>query len=230
MRRLLVIATVALLVGCQQPPTPGPTPPGSSAQELRAEGDALAARGEYQGAAAKYQAALGQEPNDVSLRFALGTALSHLGRRQETIEQFRFVVARGQPDSPEVHAARRWLVAAGELAGTVTFGSSTSPEPEASPAPAAAPAPASSPTGAQSPRVRVRTEPRPGTGEVIVVLLDPERVFTMERTGKLGEAFEFANVAPGTYRLIAREQESGRELWNQEVTVAPGKDLVLELK
>mgnify|MGYP001598435521 CR=1 FL=1 len=47
---------------------------------LKAEGDALAARGEYEAAAVKYQAAANQEPEDVSIRFALGSALRAQGQ------------------------------------------------------------------------------------------------------------------------------------------------------
>ena len=105
MRRLAIIALVALFLGCQQSPAPGPAPVGSLTFRLKAEGDALAARGDYEGAALKYQQAANQEPEDVSIRFALGSALSHLNRREQTVEQFRFVVARGKPDSPEIGRA-----------------------------------------------------------------------------------------------------------------------------
>src|SRR3990172_463403 len=101
-RRLAVVLSVALFLGCQQSPAPGPAPVGSLTVRLKAEGDALAGRGGYEGAALKYQQAANQEPEDVSIRFALGSALSHLNPPHKTLQQFRFVVARGKPDSPDV--------------------------------------------------------------------------------------------------------------------------------
>lgn len=195
--------------------------------QLRQEGDALAARGDYEAAAVKYQAAVNQEPEDISLRFALGTALSHLGRREETVQQFRFVVARGRPDSTEVEAALRWLIAAGEVGEAVTFAPPKSPE--ASPA-AASTKPVSPPAAAQGVKVTVKTEPRPGAREVKITLEGPSSEFATEKTVTLGEPVEFSNVSPGSYRLIGEDRENGARLWDLEVTVASGKDLVLDLK
>ncbi len=195
--------------------------------QLKQEGDALAARGDYEAAALKYQAAVNQEPEDISLRFALGTALSHLGRREETVQQFRFVVARGRPDSPEVQAARRWLIAAGELGETVSFAPPKSP---VAPSAATPTAPVSPPAAAQGVKVTVKTEPRSGAGEVKITLEGPNSEQVWLKTVRLGEPVEFSNVSPGSYRLIVQDRESGNEIRNQEVTVAPGKDVVLDLK
>lgn len=234
MRRLFVVALVVLILGCQQSPpqSPASAPPKSPAAQLGEEGAALAARGDYEAAAAKYRAAITQEPDDVPLRFALGVALSHLGRRQETIAEFRFVVARGNPNSQEFQAAQRWLISAGELAQTAAVAPSTSPEPEAGAAasPPAAPASAS-PASPQGAKVRVRTEPRPGVREVNIVLAAEERgALAYTKTVRPGEAFEFTGVLPGNYRLMARDAETDSELWNMEVTVTRGQDLVLDLK
>ena len=232
MRRLVLITLLALLFGCQQSPAPGPDkgPLGPSSVQLREEADALASRGDYQAAVAKYQAAVKQDPDDVSLRFALGTALSHLGRRRETVEQFRFVVSRGNPNSPEFQAAQRWLVSAGELAETAAVAPAASPEQEAAPAVTTPEAPASPPPNPQMGKVKVRMAPRPGTREIQIVLRDVRRPAGFDGTVKPGEAFEFANVPPGNYRLTAQDGETGAEISNQEVTVVAGKDVVLDLK
>ena len=232
MRRLGLVTLLALLLGCQQSPAPGPEKGslGPSSVQLREEADALAARGEYAAAVAKYQAAVNREPDDVSLRFALGTALSHLGRRQETVEQFRVVISRGNPNSPEFQAAQRWLVRAGELAERAAVPRAASLEQEASPAAPVTPAPASPSATPQSGTVKVRTEPRPGTREVRLLLRDLREPFGLEGTVKPGEAFEFANVSPGNYRLTAEDRETGAEIWSQEVTVTAGQELVLDLK
>jgi len=195
---------------------------GSLTVRLKAEGDALAARGDYEGAALRYQQAANQEPEDVSIRFALGSALSHLNRREDTIQQFRFVVARGKPDSSEVQAALRWLIAAGELAESVTFAPPESPKPEAAP-----PAPAFVATG----KVKGRAAGK-GTGEVNLALKgddDRNRELAFSQTVKMGEPYEF-DAPPGNYRLKGEDPESGEVLWDHRVTVTTGKETVLDLK
>ena len=232
MRRLVLVTLLVLLLGCQQSPAPGPEKGslGSLTVQLREEGDALAARGEYEAAAVKYRAAINREPEDVSLRFALGTALSHLGRRQETVEQFRFVISRGNLNSQEFQAAQRWLVSAGELAETAAVAPAASPEQEVSAGTSAAPTPAFPSATSQGGRVKVRTEPRPGTREVNIILADPRRALAFQKSGKLGETFEFETVLPGNYQLTAEDRENGTGLWNLDVTVAAGKEVVLDLK
>ena len=54
-RGVLITALLAVLAGCQQAPPPEPPKPTKApAVVLREEGDALAAKGDYAGAAAKY--------------------------------------------------------------------------------------------------------------------------------------------------------------------------------
>ena len=232
MRRLAVVLSVALLLGCQQSPAPGPAPVGSLTVRLKAEGDALAGRGDYERAALKYQQAANQEPDDVSIRFALGSALSHLNRREETVEQFRFVVARGKPDSTEVQAARRWLVAAGEATEAVTFAPS-GPSAETA-ATASAPPPRPPAFNLPPGKVRGKIEARGREGrEVNLALIGDEQWNTdlaIPLTGKLGQAFQFDGVAPGNYRLTAEDRETGEELWDVPVTVTAGKEIVVDLK
>lgn len=201
---------------------------GSLTVRLKAEGDALAARGDYEGAALKYQQAANQEPEDVSIRFALGSALSHLNRREETVEQFRFVVAQGKPDSPEVQAARRWLIAAGETPPDVSF---EPPPPQSEPAPVATasrPPPAfAAPLG----KVRGRTEAAGLEGlEVIVALNGESNVELGFRVrGRVGQPFEFDKIPPGNYRLAVEHGETSEILWDVPVTVASGKEIVVNL-
>lgn len=222
---LLALAVLGFL-GCEAPPAGSGGPAaGSLTERLRTEGDALAARGEYEAAAVKYQAAVNQEPDDLSLRFRLGTALSHLGRRQETVEQFRRVVTRSKAASPEVEAARRWLVAAGELGPTVTVALSGSPRGEA----ARAEVPGS------KGKVRGRMlwpgiDARDRLLHVRVLLSGDDvanREIKLGRRFRLGEGYEFREVPPGRYRLIAQVFET--ELWNQTVAVEADKETVLDL-
>lgn len=223
MRRLLTGVVVALLVGCQQSPPSGPVPAPAgptSTQQLRDEADALTARGDYAAAAVKYQAAVISEPSDVSLRFVLGSVLSHLDRRQETAEQFRFVVAHGQPESPEVQAARRWLVEAGDLGETLTFVPSAGEEPGTGAAPL-------------SGKLKGKTAASGETADLVnltlTVLDRPDGEPMASKRLKLGEPYEFDRIPPGTYRLKAASQKSGDLLWDLEVTATAESETVLDL-
>jgi tetratricopeptide (TPR) repeat protein len=111
-RTLLAFAALVLTVaitGCQRAPASGPAPAsvpaGPLTGRLKAEGDALMAQQAYDQAAVKYQAALNEAPNDIPIRYALAVVLSYLPRREETVEQFRTILYRGDPASFEVKAA-----------------------------------------------------------------------------------------------------------------------------
>ena len=194
--------------------------------------DELAALGEYGAAAERYRAAVERDPDSASLRFALGTALSHVGRQEETVEQFRWVVTRGAPGSPEVEVARRWLTNAGVLAREVSFAPPAGPDQEASPQ-ATAPVPPAREGSVAVGRVKGRTELQGTPREIHLVLGSTDEAkkdMAFTKTVKLGEAFQFDNVPPGTYRLTVEDPENDTSLWDLEVTVAPGKDTVLNLR
>lgn len=233
-RALVVLVVVALLVGCQQAPPPGGGTGSvhSVLAELREEGDTLAARGEYAAAVARYEAVLQRDPDDLSLRYALGVALSHLGRQPETIDAFRWVVERGQPEWPEVRTAHRWLVNAGVLAEAVAFAATLAPGPEAERAEVASPRSAA-PIPSAIGTVKGRTEARTGIRQVVLALAgdeDRNREIAFSKIVKPGEAFEFRNVPPGTYRLTAEDPDGDGEIWSAELTVAPGHNLLVDLK
>lgn len=224
----LILVILVFRGGGTAPVEPRPLASGPS---LVQQADQLTALGQYAAAAVKYQAALEQDPENVSLRFALGTSLSHVGRQEETVEQFRWVVAWGAPGSSEVQVARRWLTNAGVLAREVSFAYSTVPDQEASPQ-AAAPAPSAREGSVAVGTVKGRTELRGSPREIHLVLGstdDAKTNMAFTKTMKLGEAFQFDNVPPGTYRLTVEDSENDTWLWDLEVTVAPGKDTVLNL-
>lgn len=198
---------------------------GSLTVRLKAEGDALAARGDYEGAALKYQQAANQEPEDVSIRFALGSGLSHLNRREETVEQFRFVVTRGKADSPEVQAARRWLIAAGETPPNVSFKRA----PEAPPVATASPPPPASTVPSGKVRGRIEAAGMEGLQVILDLSGESNAELDIRLRGKVGQPFEFAKVPPGTYRLAVEDGERSEVLWDVPVTVEPGKEIVVNL-
>ncbi len=103
------------------PATPVPPRPESPTVNLAQEAEALAARGDYEGAWRLYYRALQATPEDVSLWYGLGVTLSHLNKRKEAEEAFQYVVRHDRPDSEEVRLARRWLLDAGVLAESATL-------------------------------------------------------------------------------------------------------------
>lgn len=227
-RGLLWIGLLLVLAGCQQPHTPAvaraPGPPeGPMTHQLKTAGDALLAKGEYAAAALKYQQAVNQEPADLSLRFALGTALSYLERREDTAQQFQWVVSRGKPESQEVQAARRWLLSAGYPVDTRSAYAARS-EPGAA-----------SGAGGRTAKVKGRmdwpgVDPRDLTIPVRITLTGDElqnRDVKISRRFRLGRPYELWNVPAGKFRLIA--QVSDTVLWDQPVTVEAGRDTILDL-
>jgi tetratricopeptide (TPR) repeat protein len=228
-RGVLLAAVVFAVIGCQQAPPPPSAPPKSPAVVLREEGDALAARGDYTGAAAKYEAALASTPDDVTLRFALGSAYSYLNRRADAINQFKIVVAKATPTSQEYQLARQWLVSVGAL------------RPDE--------APAGAPTTGDTQTVATPQAPQhslsgtlewkgltPGQRRIPVRLTltgeDTEnRSVKSVRMARLSEKYFFNNIPPGSYRLVALALEPREQpLWDVRVMVEKDKPTVFDLQ
>jgi hypothetical protein len=213
----LILGIFLFRGGGTLPVQPGRVPAESS---LVQQANQLAARGEYEAAAQKYREAVERDPDDVSLRFALGTALSHAGRQEETREQFRWVVTRGNPSSLAVQAARRWLVSAGVLAEPGTFALSESLEqrPET--------------TGKVKGMMEANdwdVEGRPRGVRIVLRGADEwNKGVVLETRVTLGEPYEFDRVPPGNYLLTAWVSET-RRIWERKVTVEPGQETVLAL-
>jgi len=96
--------------------TPVPLRPESSNVNLAQQAEALAARGDYEGAWRLYYQALQATPEDVSLWYALGVTASHLNQRKETEEPVQHMARHGRLDSKEVRQTDRALISAGALA------------------------------------------------------------------------------------------------------------------
>jgi hypothetical protein len=227
-RWLVALAAFLALVGCQRSPVRAPTAGAPAAApslaELRSEAAALAARGDHEGAAARYRVAVERAPDDVALRYLYAVTRSHLDRRAETIEHFGFVVARGRPDSEEVAIARTWLAQNGAEGGAPATAATA-------PAAGAAAADATPTIG----RVKGRTEwtgVDPAARRLTVRIElgrdgEPRGPRTRLRHFVFGQPYEFAAVAPGRYRLTAMVE--GVPLWDQVITAEAGKDTVLDL-
>lgn len=228
MRGVLLAIGLLGLAACQQPygqsvaKTPQ-SPTGPMTRQLKDAGDALLAKGDYAAAALKYQQALNQEPGDLSLRFAYGTALSHIDRRDETAQQFQWVVSRGRPDSEEVRVAHRWLGRAGYPVATLSLH------------PAGTDRKAETGSAVSKNKIKGRTEwpgvdPRERMIPLRITLAGEEmgnRDVMISRRFRLGMAYELWNVPAGRFRLAVRA--GGTMLWDRSVIVEPGRDTILDL-
>lgn len=218
--RLLLLAAGLLLAACQQPPAYQPvTSAVSPVAQLRAEGDALMARGDHGGAVEKFRQAIDLEPTSVPLRFALGTAYSFLDRRLESIAQFRWVMANAAAESTEYQEARRWLLRVGALveAPAVARGFEAASETPKKADPAAQ----GSVTGqTQWPGVSP-TENQVPIKVSLVGTDDGTRQVGLRRDLSLGERFEFKDVPEGQYRIVGIFDD--RIVWDQSIAVKGGK-------
>jgi len=180
---------------------------------------ALADLGDYEGARRFYQEALAAVPEDASLWYALGVALSHLNQRKETEEAFQYVVNRGTPDSEEVKQARHWLVSAGVLASPVVF-TAAAETAEATEATATLKGQVTwgAPEAGRSPlkaRILVHGVSGPAEGKRFV-----KRV-------TLGQSYRFERLPAGSYRLVG--VVGAQHVWDLTVDVEEGKEVVLDL-
>ncbi len=103
---------LALGAGCQAPPPRIPLSGHKDTAVLAAE--ALEAA-DYATAARLYRVALEKRPESFPLHYGLAVAASNLDARDEAVREFGWVVARGTAGSPEVEAARRWLISVGGI-------------------------------------------------------------------------------------------------------------------
>lgn len=223
--RLLAVVLVAVAAGACGQSAP-PAAPTSSAPVLpvasspREDGDRLARAGDWAGAVVKYREALRASPDDVALRFALGSALSHLDRRDEAAEQFDWVVRHGRPGQAEVSMARQWL--------------SDAAAPDTS-----APAPVAERPTAPDPTTLGKIQGKTVWPSIsrdtfrlpLQILLvgddDATRGRILQGRTYLGEPYSIASVPEGQYRLTA--QVAGVRLWDTRVAVSAGRDTVLDL-
>jgi len=210
-------ALLMLLSACQGP---APAPPGA-APDLAAQAAEALEKGDYQRAADLYGRALEAAPESLPLHYGLGVAASHLGNKDVTILEFKWVLARGATGSPEVEAARRWLMSVGAL-----------PRPAV-----AATRPADEGPGLSHGSVEGRAsfaegseEPRPLQRMLVILVGQPNSPTKEERynlrTDENGR-FRFPKVVPGPYMLTDRV--AGPPKWRMRIEIQPGQEMVLDL-
>jgi tetratricopeptide (TPR) repeat protein len=226
---LFGLAALGLVFGCQQAPAPlrpAELPHVAPAATARGEADQLMEQREYAKAVGKYQEAVALEPDDMALRFALGTAYSHLGRRAEAAEQFKWAVKQGDPAADYYRSARQWLVRAGLLSDErVSSASSETLESQTQQSTRGKVGGSLEWPGLNS-RVRLIKVRMTLTGDDAAT-----KSVNLSRPFRLGERYEFRDLAPGKYRLVAKAEDGApaMELWNQQVTIEAGQTTHLPL-
>lgn len=217
-RVYVLIALLALLVGCQSPsgPVQSSAPEDPAAMAARA-----LAGGRYADALELYRQALADAPDKVALHYGLGVASSYLDRRDDAIREFRWVVQYGPHTAPEVSAARQWLTRAGALPPVVLTPSAPSgSDRERQAGNASLEGRAVFAEAGQAPKPMARLQ----------LFLAPESPTQKEyynlRTDEEGK-FKFPNVIPGRYKLTNRV--AGQPIWRLRVEFRPSDTKVLDL-
>jgi tetratricopeptide (TPR) repeat protein len=224
--RRIVLLAAALLLGaaCQQaavshPPVSTLSP----AEQLKVEGDAFMAKGDYADAVEKYRQAADLDPAAIGPRFALGTAYSFLEKRPEAILQFRWVLSHAAAGSDEYQEAHRWLTHVGALAAP-TLVADAGQKGQVRPVD---PSTVGRLVG-KTEWPGVTPQRRLVTGTLSLVGDEPLTYdVKRERAFRLGDGYEFKDVPAGRYRVVA--VIDGTTVWDEKVTVDTGKDTSLTL-
>ena len=226
----LATAVLALmLAGCSQAPAPAPKAkpapvvrPDALAAQYRSEGDALMAQQAWEKAAGRYEAAANAAPDDISIRFALATALSYLEARHDAaVEAYTFVMQRGVSGSAEVQSAREWLANTKAL---------REDDVAATPAPESVAAETSTKGGVFGDIRWQDIEPKSRMVRINISLTGDDNETRDARFGhefKIGRIFEFKDVPAGAYKLVA--EAGGTKMWEMKVFVAGGKKTHVDL-
>jgi hypothetical protein len=224
--RRIVLLAAALLLGtaCQQAPVSHPPVSTlSPAEQLKVEGDAFMAKGDYADAVEKYRQAADLDPAAIGPRFALGTAYSFLEKRPEAILQFRWVLGHADAGSDEYHEAQRWLTRVGALVAP-TLVADAGQKGQARPVD---PSTVGRLVG-KTEWPGVTPQRRLITGTLSLVGDEPVTYdVKRDRAFRLGDGYEFKDVPAGRYRVVA--VVDGTTVWDEKVTVDTGKDTSLTL-
>jgi hypothetical protein len=217
-RRLAVLTLLALaLVACTSP-----APPPTAERDIVAEALAAFDRGDWPLAARLLREALVKQPASLRLHYALAISASHLDLRDETIQEFQWVLANA-PGTAEAEVARRWLIGAGVL---------REPDTPVAEEPPAVPPDRDMGTSALRGRVAwAEGEPPVKTTRMQLFLrgipgTPTSGIQYVRRTDEEGK-FEFKNIAAGSYQLSNRI--AGEPLWRLRVEIPQGKDMTLDL-
>jgi tetratricopeptide (TPR) repeat protein len=212
----LAAALALAVLGCGRATPPRPR----AADTADTASDALAAfeQQDWERAASLLRQALLREPTSVRLHYALAITASHLGRRDEAIQEFQWILANAPAGSPEARTARDWLTEAGVMPrGSVANAETTDDTVGDGGIRGRVRPPAAEPAISQA-RLQLFLKGVPGTptaGRQYVLRTDDD--------GR----FEFKRIPAGTYKLTNRV--AGRPAWRMRVELPPGGPIELEL-
>jgi hypothetical protein len=224
-RVVLLAAALVLGTGCQQAPVSAPSVSQdlSPVDRLKADGDALMAKGDYANAIEKYRQAVDLDSSVVGPHFGLGTAYSFLDKRPEAIAQFRWVLTRADASSSEYQEAYRWLARVGALpAPVVADASQKDPSKRASDPTAVGRLVGKTEWPGVTPQRRMVSGTMYVSGDEPVTQ-DVKR----QRAFRMGDGYEFRDLPGGRYRVVA--VVDGTTVWDEKVNVDTGKDTSLTL-
>ena len=226
MRRVVLLAAALFLgAACQQAPVSAPSVSQdlSPVERLKADGDALMAKGDYVNAIEKYRQAVDLDSTVIGPHFGLGTAYSFLDKRPEAIAQFRWVLARADVSSSEYQEAYRWLSRVGALpAPVVAEASQKDPSKRTADASMVGRLVGKTEWPGVTPQRRLVSGAMYLSGDEPVTQ-DVKR----QRAFRMGDGYEFRDLPGGRYRVVA--VVDGTTVWDEKVNVENGKDTNLTL-
>jgi hypothetical protein len=181
-------------------------------------------QGDYATAALALRQFLAFNPNDLEARYGLAVSASHLNSKDEAVREFQWVLANGHEGSPEVEAAREWLLQAGIPVVTATPRAETPPV-EQQPSQRMELAGVSGKAiweegGSPKPMPRLQLFLK---GVPNSPVRDEYHVLRTDQEG----TYRFTDVKPGEYMLT--DKIAGRPTWRIRVSLAPGQNVALDL-
>jgi tetratricopeptide (TPR) repeat protein len=217
---MLALASVA----CQraQPVSSALPDKAVASVDLLAEGDSRYRREDFAGALEAYQTALQKSPEDPRLRYRAAAALASLGRREEAVAAFTWVVEHGTREHhEEVLLARQWLSAT--HTAPVVRGARTSISPTV-------PVEPTSVGQVQGNTAWKQLDSDRAAPQLQLLLVGEGGATQGRRYGArvaLNEPYRFTNIQAGEYRLMG--QVGMIRLWDVKVRVQDGQPTVLDL-
>ena len=214
---MVLVVTFPVAVGslaCQSPTPDVARPPAAASDPMERAWEAMGRR-DYDVAVGLLREALARRPADLEAHYRLGVSASHLDRVDEAAREFEWVVAHGEPGTPEVQVARDWLAS---RAGPSVSAPSVSPAAEEGPAQKPELASLSGRAlGPEGPKARLQLFLKGTPGSPV------KNEYHLLRTDQQGN-FHFPNVVPGHYMLT--NAIAGAATWRLRIPLTPGQHVV----
>jgi hypothetical protein len=214
--RIALSGLLVVVLGCGSPPSVAPPSTPTSKVDRAAEALAAFRQGDLRRAAPLLRQALTEQPAELILHYYLGVTASRLDLREETVREFRWVVAHAPGGSPEGEMARQWLADAGELGTPSRADASDETKGDAGLRGDVYWSDGAPPVPTARLQLFLKGLPNTPTAHLQFVL----------RTDQ-GGRFEFKGIPAGSYKLTNRI--AGSPVWRLKVQVPPGESVALDL-